>query len=698
MVKKAHLSHSQVLAHTLAELKDDAALWAHKAWAWLKNLGIGVWTRIRNLPRATQIIIGAVIVIVVAVILFLANPNWDWARGIASSIISGRVHRTARIDGHLRVHLFSFTPNATVGGLVIGEPDWAPKQNLAEIGTVHVTAELMPLFIGRIVLPRLQVDHPVVYLYADKTGRANWDFSDGKDTGKPTKLPPIKNFIINDGQLTVINLQRELQFTGTINAHERGDSGRSAFALTGDGTLNGKKFEMLATGGPLLNVRTSVPYPFDMKVLAGNTTITAKGRVLHPFDLGQVDAAMSLAGNNLGDLYYLTGLALPDTPAYHLTAQVTRNNMVYDIDRLNGRVGGSDLAGKLKVDISNHGRPNLTGDLSSRRLDFKDLGTLFGATDANAPTAAKMTMDPMAAQAAHRMLPDVPLDVDRVRGMDAKVHYRALSVHTSNDMPLNQVSLGVTLDHGLLTLDPIDFQFPRGHLTGTAHIDARNAVQQDAIDMRLTGLAVQDFAPKFAGSAPIEGVMDARVQASGTGNTVHKAASSANGRLTIVMPGGTVRQSLAELMGVNATKGLFQLLTKDKHETEVRCGIADFSIRSGVMQAQNVVFDTAVVQVKGSGTVNLNDERLDLKLQGKPKKFRLVHLDAPILIGGHLSAPKIGVSPTKAIAQGGLALVFHTILPFIGVDYAKNANCSALMSQAQAQGAPTTAKMSVHKN
>ena len=64
---------------------------------------------------------------------------------------------------------------------------------------------------------------------------------------------------------------------------------------------------------------------------------------------------------------------------------MTRNDRIYDIAGINGRVGGSDLEGALKVDTSRNNRPYLTGDLRSRRLDFKDLGSLFGATSANAP-------------------------------------------------------------------------------------------------------------------------------------------------------------------------------------------------------------------------------------------------------------------------------------------------------------------------
>lgn len=668
--------------------KDGGDRWQRKAERYIHLIPVWVrWT------------VSIVIVLLVAIILFLANPNWDWARPTVASTIAARTHRPVKITGHLTVHLFRWTPDATLGGLQIGEPvkgiAGAPSQDMADIGAIAVKAEMMPLFVGRIVLPRLEITHPVVTLFQDKAGHANWDFSNGVDAGKPVKLPPIKNFIINDGHLTVTSLQRRLKFTGTVFAHERADSGGQAFGMTGDGSLNDKVFKMNASGGPLLNVRTDVPYPFDMKVSAGDTVITAKGRVLHPFNLGQLDGAMSLSGDNLADLYYLTGLTLPDTPRYSISAQVSRDSMIYNIKGINGRVGGSDIEGAMKVDTSHHGRPDLTGDLSSRLLDFKDLGSLFGATAANKPHAPKLAAAPTAPQGANRLLPDAPLDVERVRGMDAKVRYRALSVKARPNLPLRQVSLGVTLDHGLLTLDPIDVSFPQGRLQGTARIDARTNLQKDAVDLRLTGLAVQQFTPKFQGATPLEGILDARAKLNGTGNSVHKAASTADGEFTVVMPGGTVRQSLAELMGIDATKGLFMLLSKDPHQTDVRCALADFRVQNGVMQAQNIVFDTGVVLVNGSGSINLNDETMKLTFKGKAKKFRLVKINAPIILGGHLSSPTFGIDAGPAVAQGGLGALLATVsapllaLPFVNGGGTPDANCAALLSQAHSEGAPT---------
>ena len=143
---------------------------------------------------------------------------------------------------------------------------------------------------------------------------------------------------------------------------------------------------------------------------------------------------------------------------------------------------------------SKDGRPDVKANLRSRVLDFKDLGSLLGATGKNAPVGARLATTP--ATTNRELLPDAPLDASRVRGTDATVAYHADTVRPSPNLPLRQVSLGVKLDHGLLTIDPIDLTFPQGRLSGNAQINARNAVQRNAVDLRITGVQMQNFLGK----------------------------------------------------------------------------------------------------------------------------------------------------------------------------------------------------------
>ncbi len=91
----------------------------------------------------------------------------------------------------------------------------------------------------------------------------------------------------------------------------------------------------------------------------------------------------------------------------------------------------------------------------------------------------------------------------------------------------------------------------------------------------------------------------------------------------------------------------------------------------------------------GTGRIDLRDETVDLRLNGKPKKFRLLRIAAPITVKGWLLAPKFGVDIGKAAPQlvagallGALVAPLAVILPFVNPGLAKNADCAALVGQA----------------
>jgi uncharacterized protein involved in outer membrane biogenesis len=185
---------------------------------------------------------------------------------------------------------------------------------------------------------------------------------------------------------------------------------------------------------------------------------------------------------------------------------------------------------------------------------------------------------------------------------------------------------------------------------------------------------------------------------------VHRAASNANGEVLVVVPGGEIRQAFAELLGINVTKGLGLLWSKNEDKTPIRCAVADFRASGGVLTADRLVFDTGPVLGTGKGQVDLKSERIDFRIQGHPKQFRLVRLMAPIDIKGPIASPKVGVDKGQAVAQGGIAAVLATVasplaavLPFVDAGLAKDANCGALIADAGHQGAPVkTARPASH--
>ena len=341
-----------------------------------------------------------------------------------------------------------------------------------------------------------------------------------------------------------------------------------------------------------------------------------------------------------------------------------------------------------------HDRRFLKADLSSRSLDMTDLGALFGGPQAGKAPAEEKAAGHAQIASGH-ILPDAPLDIRRVRSMDADVRYRARSVIATGRLPLRAVALHLILDQGVLRLAPVDFTMPHGVVSGRVRLDARGAVPSSKVDFSVRNMRVEDLLPHFQGASPIDGPLEARAILSGVGDTVHKAAASSNGRVMVAIPGGTMRKSVAELMGVNVVPGLFELLAKDPKQTPLRCAVVDFGVSHGVMSVRRLVLDTGVVLTDGSGTINLGSESLHLKVQGHTKKPRLVRIIAPFDVTGSLIKPHMKIEAGPAIAQGaaavGLGAVLSplaAILPLLAAGGAHDADCSALLAEARAAGAP----------
>ena len=638
--------------------------------------------------------------VIVALVIFLLVFQWNWLRGPLANAISGRLHRPVAITGNLEVHPWSFSPRATVNGLVIGNPPWAGKAPMARLPRLTVQVKLWPLLRGRVFLPLVEAAAPDVSLIREADGRANWNFS-GSPKPKPLRLPPISHFIIEDGKLRYADARRRLNFVGTVSSNERViGPGRGTFRLEGKGVLNAAPFLALITGGPLANVDPNRAYPFDAHIQAGPTRVLIAGSIPHPFDFGRLSGKMQISGPDLADLYHLTGLTLPSTPPYDLAGGFARVQASYAFQRIHGRVGDSDLAGSLSVN-DNTGRPFLRADLTSRRLKLVDLAAVLGAAPRR---IAGHTVSPaqraMAAKlkAEHRLLPDAHLNVARMRGMDARLAYRAQSVDAGRT-PIRALSLKASLDHGVLTVDPLTMSLPQGQLTGLIRLDARRAVPTEAVDLRLTDARLETLIPGKGGYPPLEGGLYARAKLSGTGDSVRGAAAGASGSVTLVIPHGEMRKAFAELLGINAANGLFLLLGKSQSETPIRCAVADFHASNGILTAQRIIIDTDPVLSLGTGQIDLRDETLNLRLTGKNKKFRLGHVMAPITVKGSFEAPKFGVDIGKAAGQfaiGGLLAAVVSplaiILPFVNPGLAHNADCSAILAGAAGRGAPVVAK------
>ena len=551
-----------------------------------------------------------------------------------------------------------------------------------EAKQIGLSVSLGRLLRGQIVIPQIKLIDPEFNLERDSRGRASWNFDSAagapKGKTKPAHIPTIRSLLIQNGHLHVLDQIRKLRFGGSLAADdESGKNDASAFKVQAKGTLNEKPFKLDANGGPSLNLAPERPYAFAMQVNAADIKLDTHVTVLKPFDLSLLDVAFVVSGKDLADLYYLTGLALPNTPSYRLAASVHVSGTTLRAANLNGRVGASDLEGSLAVETGGP-RPKLQGKLMSRSLNLIDLAPSLGQP---AEAAAEPTP-----KAGNWVLPDADLQVERVRGMDADVTYEAASVRAPK-LHTTKVDFHLVLNNGVLTLEPLRFVLDQGTFSGSVRIDAHSDIPQSAIDMRIVDVNLGQFKTAKMTEAPLSGALMGRLKIQGSGGSIHKFASTADGAISMIIPTGQVNEAMAELTGINVTEGVGLLLAKKDTQTAIRCSVIDFQAKDGTLNAKSLFVDTTDVLIKGRGSVHLGDERLDLEVQGDPKKLRLTRVRAPITVKGTLAHPAIGVDAGKLAKQGAVATALGTLLTplaaliaFVDPGLAKNKDCAASLS------------------
>ena len=129
----------------------------------------------------------------------------------------------------------------------------------------------------------------------------------------------------------------------------------------------------------MLSLRdASDPYPINLKVQNGPTTLSAVGTIQNPLAFAGANIKLELAGPDMSLLLPLTGIAIPKTPPYRIASKVDYAEGVVKLDGLDGKVGSSDLEGSLSVDTKParpgadrgsaiaDGRPDRSGRLHRR--------------------------------------------------------------------------------------------------------------------------------------------------------------------------------------------------------------------------------------------------------------------------------------------------------------------------------------------
>jgi uncharacterized protein involved in outer membrane biogenesis len=644
----------------------------------------------RRLPRWAVIALRTIGGILLALFLawaILYITKGRFLKGTFERIASSSTGRDVRVAGDFQFYFNPINLKYVSEGLTVSNPQWAGEGDFFAAKRIELNVATLSFIWGERRINILDLQGGALDLRWDETGARNsWTFGDGK--GEPLDIPLIRRAVVAGTRIRyhdpAMAVRAAIAIETVKATQEKFDN---AIRFRGEGVARETPFTLW---GALLSPNETVAggqNQLALRLNAVRTQADITGTLPGATQIEGAKLNADVRGSNLADMFAVAGIAVPDTRRYRLRSALTKVGDEWRFTAMRGRFGDSDLAGRLTVKMTQP-RLFLDADLTTRTLDIVDVGPFIGYSPA-ASASGEVTQ---IVGGRPRLLPDAPLRADALANFDAKLSWKVARVR-AEQLPLSDVTLGLTLDDRLLKLSPLNFAMARGTVTSDITINARNPAVVTDYDVRLSptpmGTLLAGFGVEESGTS---GTIKARVNMRGTGDSVRKSLASADGRIAVIIPRGSMWARNAQLAEIDLGLFIQKMFEKKlKEPVAINCGLIAFTVRRGIAAADPILIDTQKNVMLGRGGFSFRNETLDLAFRADGKKFSLFSGQSPVGIGGYFAQPSIDVISPELLTRAGAGLglgvaasPLAAILAFVDVGDAKSADCGPVLSGARA--------------
>ena len=473
-----------------------------------------------------------------------------------------------------------------------------------------------------------------------------------------------KQILLINGMKTTANANGELLQNGKANANLTGDiqvdlansqikSPQISLNSTVEGGLvPGGKLSQTGKGNLDLNWANNKGSVNLANLLVKVAGLEIKGNKVQLQPLAAKPAVSGQFQTNTFNLKNLLKTLGIEPPATSNPAALTQVQAQFG---LNASTDKADLKGlKLKLDksqlngniaINNFASPSIRTNLTINSINLDDY---------LAPTTETPNTNASASASGSAEL--LPLETLRTLNIDGDFKIGNMVI---NKLKMSNTNAKVNAKQGLINIDPANTQLYKGKYIGRITLDARQAtptmkMRHELAGIRSEGLLFDLFQDKY-----ISGGAKMVTDLSSRGNTIDALLKNLNGTTSMGFSDGTIRDSnLAEKVSL-AVKAFEKREVKDGKSVVNFTGLSgDWKTTNGVFTTDNLSMLAPYFSINGSGTADVANQKLDMRLRIGPKTQDPKRpLFAPLRITGTFSKPKFSLDLKdliKAIAAQDL--------------------------------------------
>jgi AsmA family protein len=540
--------------------------------------------------------------------------------------LSRTLHAEVQLDSISRKEWFSFSPTISLNKLRILQPAWAGRGDFVRLESATLVAPVYSIFLGDFRPRELTLNGLHIALVRSIDGRSNWAPNKKQTTrNSGSTFSDLSDVSVTSSTFSLDDQKRNLTVTGFLVANKS-----VGMRVTGRGMFMNTPAQVEFVADKIVGMQPNAPHGFSLRFNSPALSMTAQGKMAGILDVGHFTAGVVAQAPTLKNLDRMIEAGLFGTQPVRLSGTVRHDVRDWYIEKLSGQIGRSRFVGKVTV-LKHDDRTAIDGVIHAAEFDFSDLSDNAGRARAAALTA----------RIGERAIPNTRINLSKIGRTDGIIRFKADRLLFAKDSMFKTLAGSISLDHRVVTLSDIVAGLRRGQLTGSAKVDHRQGAPKLMLNLRFGGAALGDIIGK---PEMINGSVKGRILLTGYGDTFREAISGSSGRVAMVASGGTVKATVANVLGQDLGRAIGQQIKSPTAQVPLRCLVASFRASHGILIPDPVAMDASVSTAKGTGRIVLSGETVALSLRGQADRPSGLGLADPVRVGGTLLAPSISVA------------------------------------------------------
>jgi len=595
------------------------------------------------------LIITLILILVLVVLSIINFTNLNYTKSYITDLVSKNINRKLYINGDIKLKLIP--PHLTVKKIQLKNPPWAKQDFFIEAEQIDLILDIKSLFFGEIEITKINLKGSIVNLIKNIKNQKSWTFDTNKknkvkikEERLAIKLPFIQQTKISLSEIKInyideIEKQKyniELKTLVLINKDKQSN-------INIEGSINQLNSHFSINTEAIKNILVANDLPLSITGEIGNIDLKLDTRIsLIKNTAEKVDIAFDIKFDDYSTLKKFIEIDIPPLEDIVLKGSISLNKNKIAINLNKAVMGKTEFQGDITY-LNKNNKPDIKSNLEFKKLDLQKIEDIFQKIKSDNQSKTKNNLNNT--QTSEKVFSDDPLDLAVLNKFNASLKIKINDID-HDIIEMKNLYLDATLKNGLLNIEQLDIKNKRNEtLWAKLRLNTKN---ENQINLLLKTDNIK-LGENEALSQHVTGATtNINIELQGKGKSIKKIMGGLNGRITVNVGKGELKQGLIDFIGSNVLLNLVNAinpLSSSSTTSNLECAVIRFDIKDGVATAnKSLAMQTDKIQIISSGIINLKNETVELMIKPEARSgvdINLNSLATMVKLGGPINKPTI---------------------------------------------------------